>query len=60
MANIKGRIVRNFLRIEFPPQNTKDESLIFEINAIANFWRYVNVGIEPEEEVNSTLTHLLF
>lgn len=35
----------------------KNENLIFEINAIANFWRYVNVGIEPEEEVNYIISN---
>lgn len=29
----------------------KDEKLITEIMALAEFWRYVNVDIEPEEDV---------
>lgn len=29
----------------------KEESLIVEIMALANFWRYVNIGVEPEDEV---------
>jgi uncharacterized protein with ParB-like and HNH nuclease domain len=29
----------------------KDANLITEIMALANFWRYVNRGVEPEEEV---------
>jgi len=30
----------------------KDETLITEITALANFWRYVNVGVEPEDDIN--------
>jgi len=30
----------------------KDENLIADIMALANFWRYANIGIEPEEDVN--------
>jgi uncharacterized protein with ParB-like and HNH nuclease domain len=30
----------------------KDETLITEISALANFWRYVNVGVEPEDDIN--------
>lgn len=30
----------------------KDENLINEIMDLANFWRYINVDIEPEEEVS--------
>lgn len=34
----------------------KDENLISEIMALAEFWRYVNVGIEPDEEVTYTIS----
>jgi len=30
----------------------KTDSLIVEIMALANFWRYINIGVEPEDEVN--------
>ena len=30
----------------------KDEALIIEISALANFWRYVNVGVEPEDDIH--------
>jgi uncharacterized protein with ParB-like and HNH nuclease domain len=30
----------------------KDENLINEIMALASFWRYINVDIEPEEQVS--------
>lgn len=34
----------------------KDEKLITEIMELANFWRYINVDVEPEEEVNYIIT----
>ena len=34
----------------------KDESLIADIMALANFWRYINVNVEPEEEVNYVIS----
>lgn len=30
----------------------KNESLIEEVMALANFWRLINVGIEPDNEIN--------
>lgn len=30
----------------------KDENLMCEIMALANFWRHINVDVEPEEEVS--------
>lgn len=30
----------------------KEANLISEIMALANFWRFINVSVEPEEEVN--------
>lgn len=35
----------------------KDETLITEITALANFWRYVNVGVEPEDDINYEVSH---
>jgi uncharacterized protein with ParB-like and HNH nuclease domain len=29
----------------------KDEKLIGEVMALANFWRFINVGVEPDNEV---------
>ena len=34
----------------------KDENLMSEIMILAEFWRYVNVGIEPDEEVNYSIS----
>ena len=34
----------------------KDESLIEEVMALANFWRYINVGIEPDDEINYVIS----
>jgi len=34
----------------------KDVNLMNEIMALANFWRYVNVNIEPEEEVKYVIS----
>jgi uncharacterized protein with ParB-like and HNH nuclease domain len=30
----------------------KDENLMIDIMALANFWRYVNINVEPDYEVN--------
>lgn len=35
----------------------KNESLIPEIMALANFWRFINVGIEPEEEITYIISN---
>jgi uncharacterized protein with ParB-like and HNH nuclease domain len=43
--------LRNFYA-EDKYNKLKEDSLITEITALANFWRFINVGIEPEEEVN--------
>src|SRR5690606_25380386 len=34
----------------------RDVKLITEILDLANFWRYINVSVEPEEEVNYTIS----
>jgi len=34
----------------------KDASLMTEIMDLANFWRFINVGVEPEEEVNYVIS----
>lgn len=34
----------------------KAENLISEIMELANFWRYINVDIEPEEKINYIIT----
>ncbi len=34
----------------------KDEKLMKEIMDLANFWRYINVDVEPEQEVNYIIT----
>ena len=34
----------------------KDANLITEIMDLANFWRYINISVEPEEEVNYTIS----
>ena len=34
----------------------KDENLMSEIMSLAEFWRYVNVGIEPDEEVSYSIS----
>lgn len=35
----------------------KEENVMDEIIALANFWRYVNVGIEPDKEEEETITY---
>lgn len=37
-------------------QRLKDDSLIEEVMALANFWRYINVGIEPDNEINYVIS----
>lgn len=34
----------------------KDEKLIIEIMALADFWRYININITPEDEVNYVIS----
>ena len=34
----------------------KDVNLISEIMNLANFWRYINISVEPEEEVNYVIS----
>jgi hypothetical protein len=34
----------------------KDVNLITEIMDLANFWRYINISVEPEEEVNYVIS----
>lgn len=34
----------------------KDENLITEIMSLANFWRFINIGIEPEDEVDYSIS----
>lgn len=34
----------------------KSEKLIPEIMSLAEFWRYVNIGIEPDEDVNYSIS----
>jgi len=35
----------------------KTDSLIVEIMALANFWRYINIGVEPEDDVNYIISN---
>lgn len=35
----------------------KDENLISEIMALANFWRYVNKSVEPDDEINYVISN---
>jgi uncharacterized protein with ParB-like and HNH nuclease domain len=35
----------------------KKENLITEIKALANFWRYINIGLEPEEDFNYVISN---
>jgi uncharacterized protein with ParB-like and HNH nuclease domain len=35
----------------------KDENLMSEIKALAEFWRYINVGIEPDEDVKYLISN---
>lgn len=35
----------------------KDENIIIEIMALANFWHYINSGIKPESEVEYTISN---
>jgi uncharacterized protein with ParB-like and HNH nuclease domain len=34
----------------------KTDYIMSEIMALANFWRYLNIGVEPEDEVNYTIS----
>jgi len=34
----------------------KDENLIGEVMALANFWRFINVGVEPDTEVKYSIS----
>jgi len=34
----------------------KDENLIAEVMALANFWRFINVGVEPDNEVQYSIS----
>jgi len=35
----------------------KDQNLMREIMTLANFWRYINIGLEPEEEVDYQISN---
>lgn len=35
----------------------KDENIMSEIKALAEFWRYINVGIEPDEDVKYLISN---
>ena len=37
-------------------ERLKNEELMPEIMVLAEFWRYVNVGIEPDEEINYSIS----
>lgn len=37
-------------------ERLKDDNLMSEIMTLAEFWRYVNVGIEPDEEVSYSIS----
>lgn len=34
----------------------KEKSIMSDIIALANFWRYINVGVEPEDEVSYVIS----
>lgn len=52
-SNIKTKEfgLRNFYA-EQDYAKLKDENLMIDIMALANFWRYVNIGVEPEEDID--------
>lgn len=35
----------------------KDQNLMREIMTLANFWRYINIGLEPEEEIDYQISN---